>query len=84
MTGGFEREITVSVPKGQADQVRAEIERLQPLLAPIARGQRIGTVRVKLGDQILAEQPMVALGAVDGAGFVGRQWDSVRLWWRSR
>ena len=84
VTGGFEREITVSVPKGQADQVRAEIERLQPLLAPIARGQRIGTVRVKLGDQILAEQPMVALGAVDGAGFVGRQWDSVRLWWRSR
>jgi D-alanyl-D-alanine carboxypeptidase (penicillin-binding protein 5/6) len=84
VTGGFEREITVSVPKGQADQVRAEIERLQPLLAPIARGQRIGTVRVKLGDQILAEQPMVALGAVDSAGFVGRQWDAVRLWWRSR
>jgi len=84
VTGGFEREITVSVPKGQADQVRAEIERLQPLLAPIARGQRIGTVRVKLGDQVLAEQPMVALGAVDSAGFVGRQWDSVRLWWRSR
>ena len=84
VSGGFEREITVSVPKGETDQVRAEIERMQPLLAPIARGQRIGTVRIKLGDRVLAEQPMVALAAVDGAGFLGRQWDTIRLWWRSK
>jgi D-alanyl-D-alanine carboxypeptidase (penicillin-binding protein 5/6) len=57
---------------------------MQPLLAPIARGQRIGTVRIKLGDRVLAEQPMVALAAVDGAGFLGRQWDTLRLWWRSK
>jgi len=82
VNGGFERDITVSVPRGQAEQVKAEIERTQPLLAPIARGQRIGTVRIRLGERVLAEQPMIALSAVEGAGLLGRQWDSIRLWWR--
>jgi D-alanyl-D-alanine carboxypeptidase (penicillin-binding protein 5/6) len=84
VAGGFDHDITLSVPKGQGEQVHAEIERVQPLLAPIARGQRIGTVRIKLGDRVIAEQPMVALGAVEAAGFFGRWWDTIRLWWRSK
>jgi D-alanyl-D-alanine carboxypeptidase (penicillin-binding protein 5/6) len=72
------------VPKGQGTQVRAEIERVQPLLAPIASGQQIGTVRIKLGDRLLAEQPMVAMTGVESAGLLGRSWDSIRLWWRSK
>ena len=77
---GFAGEVIVAVPKGQTGAVKAEIERTQPLVAPIAQGQRIGTLRVKLGDQVIAERPLVALAAVEPAGMLGRAWDSLRLW----
>ncbi|RIK99288.1 MAG: peptidase [Burkholderiales bacterium] len=77
--GGFERDVLVSVPRGQADQVKAEIERVQPLIAPIAQGQQIGTLRVRIGDQLVAERPLLALSAVQPAGWFGRAWDSLRL-----
>lgn len=76
---GFAGEVIVAVPKGQAGAVKAEIERTQPLVAPIARGQRLGTLRVKLGDQVIAERPLVALGAIEQAGLFGRAWDSIRM-----
>jgi len=77
---GFAGEVIVAVPKGQTGAVKAEIERTQPLVAPIAQGQRIGTLRVKLGDQVVAERPLLALAAVEPAGIVGRAWDTLRLW----
>ena len=39
----------VTVPKAQVASVKGEIERTEPLVAPIARGQKIGTLRVRLG-----------------------------------
>ncbi len=77
---GFDTEVVVSVPRGQAGAVRAEIERIEPLVAPLARGQRIGTLRVRLGDQPIAERPLLATAAVGPAGMLGRAWDSMRLW----
>jgi len=77
---GFDADVMVSVPRGQAGAVKAEIERVQPLVAPIAKGQRIGTLRVRLGDQVLAERPLQALDAVEQAGVFGRAWDTIRLW----
>jgi D-alanyl-D-alanine carboxypeptidase (penicillin-binding protein 5/6) len=77
---GFDADVMVSVPRGQAAAIKAEIERVQPLVAPIAKGQRIGTLRVRLGDQVLAERPLQALAAVEQAGVFGRAWDTIRLW----
>ncbi len=77
---GFERDVLVSVGKTQISQLKADIERTTPLLAPIAKGQKIGVLKVKLGDQIVAQQPILALAAVEEAGFVGRLWDTMRLW----
>ncbi len=77
--GGFANDVLVSVPRGQAEQVKAEIERVQPLIAPIAQGQQIGTLRVRVGDQLVTERPLLALSAVAPAGWFGRTWDSLRL-----
>jgi len=49
-------------------------------VAPITAGQQIGTLRVRLGTSILAERPVVALEAVEPAGFFARAWDTMRLW----
>ncbi|HPA88643.1 MAG TPA: D-alanyl-D-alanine carboxypeptidase family protein [Quisquiliibacterium sp.] len=80
VSAGFEQDVFVTVAKGQAGAIKAEVERVQPLIAPVTRGQRIGTMRVKLGDQVLAERPVLALAAVDQAGLFGRAWDTIRLW----
>ncbi len=77
--GGFEREVMLAVPRGQANQVKAEIERVQPLVAPIAQGQRIGTLRVRIGDRLVAERPLTALKGVEPAGWFGRTWDALRM-----
>jgi len=54
----------------------------EPLLAPVTQGQRVGTVKVALEGRTLAELPMVALADVPEAGFFGRAWDTVRLWFK--
>ncbi len=79
VTGTLEQTVFVTVARGQAGNVKGEIERIEPLLAPIRAGQRIGTLRVSLGDKVLAEQAVLAQAAVDEAGLLGRMWDSMRL-----
>ena len=77
---GFKDEVAITVPKAQVASVKGEIERIEPLVAPIAAGQQIGTLRIKLADRVLAERPVVALEAVQPAGWLGRTWDTIRLW----
>lgn len=73
--------VWVTVPKGDGDRLRTEVQRPDPLLAPLDAGQRVGTVRVMDAQgQALAEVPLVALEAVPVAGLFGRAWDTVRLW----
>jgi len=77
---GFAEDVMVTVPKTQASAVKGEIERMEPLVAPIAAGQKIGTLRVRLGNNVLTERPVIALEAVEPAGWFGRAWDTIRLW----
>lgn len=79
---GFADQVMVSVPRGRAQAVKGEIERIQPLIAPVEKGQRIGTLRVQFEDKTIAEHPLIALDAVSSAGWFGRTWDTVRLWLR--
>ncbi|RRD55687.1 D-alanyl-D-alanine carboxypeptidase [Comamonadaceae bacterium OH2545_COT-014] len=72
--------IVVAVPAGSAAQVKTEIARPEPLVAPFAQGQAVATLKVKLGEETLAEVPLVALEAVEEAGWLGRAWDAMRLW----
>ena len=79
---GFLSDFYVSVPRGLADRVKADLVSMQPLVAPISAGQKVGTVKVMLQEKLLGEYPVVALENVAVAGFFGRAWDSVRLWFR--
>jgi len=79
---GFNGSILITVLRGQADRAKADIERTEPLIAPIAKGQRLGTLRVKLDDKPVTDYPLIALDAVEQAGFVGRSWDTLQLWFK--
>ncbi len=77
---GFADDVMVTVPKTQVTAVKGEIERMEPLVAPITAGDKIGTLRVRLANNVLTELPVVALQAVPPAGWFGRAWDTMRLW----
>ena len=77
---GFLNDFVLSVPKGEADKLKANAVSQQPLLAPIAKGQQIGTLQLSLGDKPIGEYPLVAIDEVPQAGWFGRLWDALRLW----
>jgi len=77
---GFLNDFVLSVPKGEADKLKANVVSQQPLLAPIAKGQQIGTLQLSLGDKPIGEYPLVAIDEVPQAGWFGRLWDALRLW----
>jgi len=77
---GFKGDVVVTVPKGEGDKLQAELVSQQPLVAPVAQGQRIGTLRVALEGKPLGEFPLLALEAVEPAGWLARAWDTLRLW----
>ncbi len=82
LKAGFRSELVVTVPRGQANQLKAELLAQSPLLAPIADGQRVGMVRVTVEGKALGEYPVLALQAVPAAGLLGRAWDTLRLWFK--
>ncbi|HUX23944.1 MAG TPA: D-alanyl-D-alanine carboxypeptidase family protein [Burkholderiales bacterium] len=79
---GFLSDFYVSAPRGQADQLKADLVSTQPLVAPISVGQKVGMVKVTLQGKLLGEYPVVALENVPVAGFFGRAWDGMRLWFK--
>ena len=76
---GFTSDFYVTLPKGHVDRLKANIESVQPLLAPISAGQQVGTMKLKLDGKPYRELPVVALEGVPVAGILGRSWDSIRL-----
>jgi serine-type D-Ala-D-Ala carboxypeptidase (penicillin-binding protein 5/6) len=73
--------VFLSVPKGDGAKLQTKIERTDPLVAPLAKGQRVGTIKVSTpSGTVIAERPLVVLAAVDQAGLFGRAWDAIRLW----
>ncbi len=76
---GFTGDLYLSLPKGQAEKLKASVESVQPLLAPISAGQRVGTMKLTLDGKPFRELPVAALESVPLAGILGRGWDSIRL-----
>ncbi len=78
---GAEASVVVAVPRGEGDKLKTEVQRTDPLVAPLAKGQRVGTLKVTTAAGApVAEVPLVVQEAVEQAGLLGRAWDSVRLW----
>ena len=86
---GVERDVYATVA---ADALRglgsaalkSSVERNDPLIAPLAKGETVGRLKITAGPETVADVPVVALEAVAEAGLFGRAYDAIRLWWRRR
>jgi len=79
---GLKSDLLVAVPKGEAEKIKAELVAQQPLVAPLAKDQRIGVLRVSFDGKPVGEYPLLALEPVVEAGIFGRAWDTLRLWFK--
>jgi len=73
--------IYVAVPKGEGEHLKTQIERTDPLVAPLTKGQRVGSLKVTTASgTAIATIPLTVLEEVPQAGLFGRAWDAIRLW----
>lgn len=77
---GFLNDVLVTVPKGVAQKMKPVLERKDPLVAPLARNSRVGTLKMVVDGKPLLALPVVSLEEVPEASIFGKTWDSMRLW----
>jgi D-alanyl-D-alanine carboxypeptidase (penicillin-binding protein 5/6) len=82
VAAGFVADKYVTLPKGKAEKLALSLTATEPLVAPVFKGQPVGTVKISLEGNPVAEFPLVALADVPAANVLGRAWDTVRLWFR--
>jgi D-alanyl-D-alanine carboxypeptidase (penicillin-binding protein 5/6) len=79
---GKPQSLVVAIPAGTASKIKTQVVRTDPLVAPLAKGQVLGALKVFAGDVLVTEVPLQALEPVDQAGILGRAWDAMRMWIR--
>ena len=69
----------LTLPRGKHDNLVTSVVVNNEIVAPLAVGDPVGTVTVSLDGEIKLEAPVVALVAVEPAGFFARLWDSILM-----
>ena len=76
---GLAADLSLTLPKGQLEKLQAGMTLNPQLTAPIAQGDVIGKVEVKLGEELVHSADLIALENVEQGSFFRRVWDSIRL-----
>jgi len=77
---GVQDEIVLTLQRGKKKSLKTVIEVDQEISAPVALGDKLGTVKLMLGDEEVAQVPLVALEAVEPGNFFARLWDVILMW----
>ena len=76
---GVKDEVVVTIPRGDQDKLKAEIAVNKIIQAPIAEGQVLGTLSIKLEGKEILNQPITAMMTVPEGGLFTRVWDGLKL-----
>ncbi len=76
---GLADDLSLTMPKGQMKKLSASMTMNPQLVAPIAKGDVIGKVEVRMEDKVVHTADLIALDGVEEGGFFRRVWDSIRL-----
>lgn len=71
---GTEEAIWLTIPRGTAADIVPELEVPELIMAPIVKGEKIGTIRLSLNGETIATKPLVALENVEEGGIFKRVW----------
>ncbi|MGL5287541.1 MAG: serine hydrolase [Aeromonas sp.] len=76
---GVDKDVAVTITRGQADKLKADFQLDSELKAPLTKGQHVGTVSVKLDGKEIAKAPLVALEEVQEGNLLSRVWDYLMM-----
>ncbi|MFC4699070.1 serine hydrolase [Glaciecola siphonariae] len=78
---GINVDTPITIPRGQAAQLKAHFELSEKLEAPISKGKEVGVLSLKLEDETIASYPLVTLEEVQEGGIFDRamDWVSIKL-----
>ena len=77
---GIHDELFVTIPRGRYEDLDAQVEMRPELIAPISEGEEVGQISIRLEDVEITSRGLVALETVPEAGFFGRTWDGMSMW----
>jgi D-alanyl-D-alanine carboxypeptidase (penicillin-binding protein 5/6) len=77
---GYAEDRYETVAKGTGSGFKTDVVMNEKLMAPLAKGAKIGVAKVSYNGKPVSEIPVVALEEVQQSGFFARLIDTVRLW----
>ena len=77
---GIAHDLFITIPRGEYNSLSASTNLPEQIMAPISKGQSLGTVSVKLDEEILAQRPLVALEDVSEGSIWQQLVHKVTLW----
>lgn len=72
--------VALALPRGSADKLQVSAQINSPIVAPLTKGQTLGTATITLDGKTLKTVPLVAMDEVPPGGFFHRLIDTIRLW----
>ncbi|MBQ75598.1 MAG: serine-type D-Ala-D-Ala carboxypeptidase [Gammaproteobacteria bacterium] len=76
---GLVNDVVVTIGRGARDSLAAHMDITNEIYAPLSEGQELGILSVKMNEEVLLSPKLVALNAVEQAGFFSRAWDEIEL-----
>jgi len=76
---GLNKDLFITIPKGQYQKLDAHMQVSADLEAPLARGQKLGYVVISLGKTNYAKQPLIGLIDVKVGNFWNNLFDAILM-----
>jgi D-alanyl-D-alanine carboxypeptidase (penicillin-binding protein 5/6) len=77
---GVQDEIVLTLQRGKKKSLSTVVEVDKEISAPVALGDKLGTVKLMLDGDVVEEVPLVALEVVEPGNFFARLWDVILMW----
>lgn len=76
---GVQKALYVTVPQSAGKKLNTVVSTPKRIMAPIKKGQNLGTVKVMDGGKVVSKKPLYALETVKSGGWFKQIWDSIVL-----
>ncbi len=77
---GLARDLTVTLPRGQAERAEFMVELAPRVFAPLTKSDRVGVLRALVDGKVVAEAPIQPLADVPRGNIFRRLWDTILSW----
>ena len=79
---GFLEDVYITIPHDAGQNIKPILETVQPVIAPIRKGQTLGKLKIVKDGKVITEKNVVALHSVEEGSWFRRMWDDIVLWFK--